>query len=73
MRATLTQEIDRRLAGLLRDRARRRSWVARLLPPSWLEPLLAPRVRRLRTMLIALAAGLSLLLAAAIVYLATRS
>jgi hypothetical protein len=58
--------IDQQLAGLILRRARRRYLILRLLPAWWLEPLVAPRVRRLRTTLIVTALGLSLLLVGAI-------
>jgi hypothetical protein len=69
MRAAFTA-IDRQLASLIRRRARRRYVIVRLLPASWLEPLLAPRVRRLRIRLIVGAVALCALLVAAILYLA---
>jgi hypothetical protein len=62
--------IDRQLASLIRRRARRKSLILRLMPALWLEPLIAPRVRRLRITLIVAALGFSLLLAAASLYLA---
>jgi hypothetical protein len=68
MRAEFTA-IDRQLACLIRRRARRKSVILRLLPAWWLEPLIAPRVRRLRIQLIVATLGL-LLLAAASLYLA---
>ena len=64
MRAEFTA-IDRQLASLIRRRARRKSPILRLLPAWWLEPLVAPRVRRLRIKLIVGALGLSLLLVGA--------
>jgi hypothetical protein len=73
MRAEVTAAIDRRLASLIRGRARRKSPILRLLPASWLESLVAPRVRRLRIKLIVAALGFSLLLAAASLYLAAGS
>ena len=65
--------IDQQLASLIRRRARRRSLILRLLPALWLEPLVAPRVRRLRNKLVVAALGFSLLIAAATLYLAARS
>lgn len=70
MRAEFTAAVDRRLASLVRRRARRRSAILRVLPARWLDPVVAPRVRRLRTMLLAGAVGLSLFLVGAIVYVA---
>jgi hypothetical protein len=49
------------------------TWTLRLLPARWDEPLVAPRVRRLRIRLIVAALGFSLLLAAASLYLAAGS
>lgn len=62
----LTAAVDRRLVGVIRARARRRSTILRLLPDDWLTPLLAPSARRLRTRLVTgLAALLLLILGAA--------
>jgi hypothetical protein len=72
MRAEFTAAIDSQLAGLIRRRARRRYVILRLMPALWLEPLVAPRVRRLRIKLIVAALGFSFLLAAATLYLAAR-
>jgi hypothetical protein len=73
MRAEFTAAIDRQLASLIRRRARRKSLILRLMPLPWLEPLIAPRVRRLRIKFIVAALGFSLLLAAASLYLAAGS
>jgi hypothetical protein len=73
MRAEITAAIDRRLDRLIRSRARRRHSVLRLLPASWLDPLVAPRVRRLRMKLIVATLGFCLLLAAALLYVASRA
>lgn len=70
MRAELTAAIDRRLASLICRRVRRKSLILRLVPAWWLEPLVAPRVRRLRIKLIVATLGFSLLSAAAILYVA---
>lgn len=64
MRSELTAAIDRRLASLISDRARRRYPILRLLPAWWLEPVVAPRVRRLRIKLMVGALGLLLLVGA---------
>jgi hypothetical protein len=73
MRAEFTAAIDRHLAGLISRRARRKSVILRLLPAWWLEPLVAPRVRRLRIKLIVAALGFSLLIVGAILYVASSS
>jgi hypothetical protein len=73
MRAELTAAIDRHLASLISDRARRRSPILGLLPACWLEPLVAPRVRRLRIKLMAGALGLSLILVGATLYVAVAA
>lgn len=73
MRAEFTAAIDRRLESLIRGRARRRHVILRLLPDSWLEPLVAPRVRQLRIRLIVATLGFSLLLVAASLYLTIRA
>ena len=65
--------IDRRLARLICRRARRRSVILRFLPAWWLEPLVAPRVRRLRIKLIVGALAFWLLLFGAILYVALSS
>ncbi len=70
MLTELTAAIDRRLAGLIRGHARRKSAVLRVVPARWLDPLLASSVRRLRIQLIVGALGLSLLLSIAGLYLA---
>jgi hypothetical protein len=72
MRAQFTA-IDRQLASLIRRRARRSHLILRLLPAWCLEPLLAPRVRRLRVKLVVAALGFSILLATASLYLAAGS
>jgi hypothetical protein len=64
MRAGFTAAIDRRLASLVRRRARRRHLILSLLPAWWLEPLVARRVRRLRIKLIVAAFGFCLLVGA---------
>ena len=70
MRSELTAAIDRHLASLISDRARGKSPILRVLPASWLELLVAPRVRRLRIKLMVGALGLSLLLVGATLYVA---
>ena len=70
MRAEFPAAIDRRLASLIGRRASRKSLILRLVPPWLLEPIVAPRVRRLRTQLIVCGLGVSLLLAVAVLYLA---
>jgi hypothetical protein len=69
MRAELTAAVDRHLASLISGRARRRSPILRLLPAWCLEPVVAPRARRLRIKLMVAALGLSLLLVSATLYL----
>lgn len=69
MRAELTAAVDRRLASLIRTRARRNSLWVRLLPARWLEPMVAPRIRRLRIRLTFAAIALGLLLVAALLVL----
>ena len=71
MRSEFSAAIDRQLACLIRRRASRKSPVLRLLPPWVLEPLVAPRVRRLKSRLIVASLGFSLLLAGAILYVAS--
>jgi hypothetical protein len=69
MRVGLSAAIDRRLTRFILGRGRRRSPILNLLPAQWLEPFLAPRVRRLRIKLIVAGLALTLLLVAALVYL----
>ena len=68
----LTAKVDRRLVGLIRARARRRSAILRLLPDHWLTPLLVPTARRLRTRLLTASFALSILIVGAAVWLALR-
>lgn len=72
MRAEFTA-IDRQLARVIRRRARRKSLILRLLPAWFLEPLVTPRVRRLRIKLVVAALGFSLLFATTCLYLAAAS
>ena len=62
--------IDQQLADFILRRARRRYLILRLVPAWLLEPLVAPRVTRLRIKLIVAALGFSLLLTALSLYLA---
>lgn len=69
MFSALAGAIDRLLASILLAGARR-SWpLLRLVPSSWLRPLLAPTARRLRYSLARSAIALSTTVAAAIVLL----
>lgn len=61
--------VDRRLFRIVQARARGRSALLRLLPESWLEPLLAPTVRRLRGWLLTAVLLSSVLAASAICWL----
>ena len=65
----LSATVDRRPVDLIHARARRRSVILRLLPPSLVEPLLAPRVKRLRTKLLTGLLTLSTLILGAAVWL----
>jgi hypothetical protein len=65
--------IDQQLASLILRRSRRRYLILRLLPAWWLEPLVMPRVRRLKIKLVIAALGLSLLFAAAFLCLAATA
>jgi hypothetical protein len=70
MFSALPGTIDRLLAGVLLAWVRR-SWpLLRLVPSSWLRPLLAPTARRLRYSLACWAMALSTTVTAAIVLLA---
>jgi hypothetical protein len=69
MFSALPGTIDRLLAGVLLARVRR-SWpLLRLVPSSWLWPLLAPMARRLRYSLAGWAMAVCTTVAAAIVLL----
>jgi hypothetical protein len=48
MRSELGEAVDRRVAGLIVTRLRR-SWpLLKVVPASWIVPIVAPRARRLR-------------------------
>jgi hypothetical protein len=70
MRLAALRAIDRLLVSLLLAGARRGWPVLRLVPASWLRPLLAPTARRLRGPLAHVMLSLSLALAATSVLLA---
>jgi hypothetical protein len=72
MRSELGAAVDRRLAGLIIARLRR-SWpLLKLVPASWIVPIVAPRARRLRRSLSRGAAGVTVCAGAVIVLIIVR-
>jgi hypothetical protein len=72
MRSELGAAVDRRLAGLIIARLRR-SWpLLKLVPASWIVPIVAPSARRLRRSLSRGAAGVTVCAGAVIVLIILR-
>lgn len=68
----LTAAVDRRLLRVVHTRARRRSPLLSLLPAHWLDPLLVPTAKRLRTKLMTGLLVLSVLLVATVFWVALQ-
>ena len=72
MRSELGAAVDRRLAGLIIARLRRSWAVLKLVPASWIVPIVAPRARRLRRSFSRGAAGVTVCAGAVIVLVIVR-
>jgi len=73
MRSELGAAIDRRLAGLIIIRLQRAWPLLKLVPASWIVPIVAPGARRLRRSLSRVAVAVAVSSGALIVLIALRT